>query len=614
MLELARKYFKPYRLFLILGPLAKVVEVVFDLLTPLVIAWMIDAGVLQKDISVLQKGTFLLLGFAFAGILFTLVTQKMASITSQGVGTKIRQSLFERVNQLSFLDLDSFGAPTLVTRITNDVNQVQVAVAMLIRQVIRWPILALGAIICALAINLSLGIVFLVCLPIIASVFFFVMKKQVVFFSQMQRRLDCIAQIAREGLSGTRVIRAFCREDYENARFKKASAAQVKSGMGAASLSVILNPATFLVINTSICVILWIGAREVGAGVLQAGQIMAFIGYMNQLLISIAYVANLVIIFTRAEASAKRINEVLDTVPSIDNGVGESVEKQRSLDPQSRALAQEAAQEEARIQETPAQEAALQIVLTPEAPLLSFQDVSFSFPGAQNNALSNISFKLDRGESLGIIGGTGSGKSTLANLVPRMYEATKGDVLFQGANVKTLAQPDLHAKIGFVPQHASLLSGTIRENLVWRDTHAPDEEIWSALEAAQAKDFVEAKEGKLEAEVSVDGKNFSGGQRQRLTVARALVGSPELVILDDAASALDFATDAALRRAIANLPNNPAAILISQRVATVRGADKILVLDKGRAVGYGTHAELVKDCPIYLEICRTQLREEEILA
>ena len=376
----------------------------------------------------------------------------------------------------------------------------------------------------------------------------------------------------------------------------------------------ILNPATFLVINTSICVILWIGAREVGAGVLQAGQIMAFIGYMNSLLISIAYVANLVIIFTRAEASAKRINEVLDTVPSIDNGVGESVEKQRSLDPQSRAPAQEAAQEEARIQETPAQAAALQIVLTPEAPLLSFQDVSFSFPGAQNNALSNISFKLDRGESLGIIGGTGSGKSTLANLVPRMYEATKGDVLFHGANVKTLAQPDLHAKIGFVPQHASLLSGTIRENLVWRDTHAPDEEIWSALETAQAKDFVEAKESKLEAEVSVDGKNFSGGQRQRLTVARALVGSPELVILDDAASALDFATDAALRRAIANLPNNPAAILISQRVATVRGADKILVLDKGRAVGYGTHAELVKDCPIYLEICRTQLREEEILA
>lgn len=585
MLELAHKFFKPYRLFFILGPVVKVVEVVFDLLTPLVIAWMIDAGVLQNNVEILQRGSFLLFGFAFVGILFTLAAQKMASITSQGVGTKIRYALFTHVNDLSFLDLDTFGAPTLVTRITNDVNQVQVAIAMLIRQVIRWPILAIGAIICALAINLSLGIIFLVCLPIIVAVFFFVMKKQVYFFSQMQHRLDRIAQIAREGLSGARVIRAFCREDYEEARFKKASAAQAKSAMSAASLSVILNPATFLVINASICFILWTGALEVGVGVLQPGQIMAFIGYMNQLLISIAYVANLVVIFTRAEASAKRINAVLDTLPSIDTGTTITPEspEENATDPSS-------------------------------VPLLSFKDVSFAFPGAQKSALSHITFSLKRGESLGIIGGTGSGKSTLANLIPRMYEATTGEVVFQGENVREISLSGLHSKIGFVPQHASLLSGTIRENLVWRDTHASDAEIWNALAAAQARDFIEAKEEKLEASVAVNGRNFSGGQRQRLTIARALVGNPDLIVLDDAASALDFATDAALRRAIAHLPNHPAAILISQRVATLRGADRIMVLDKGRAVGYGTHEDLVKNCPIYLEICKTQLREEEILA
>lgn len=583
MLQLARKFFGPYKVFLTLGPLAKVVEVVFDLLTPLVIAWMIDAGVVSDNVDVLFVGGGLLILFALLGILFTLVTQKMASITSQGIGTHIREALFVHVNRLSFQDLDALGSSSLLTRITNDTNQIQLATAMLIRQVIRWPILAVGAIVCALILSPILGLIFVICLPIIALLFYFIMKRQVTFFQAMQLWLDKVGLLVAENLSGVRVIRAFCREKLQSARFEEATKELERSGTHAAGLSAILNPATFLVINGGICFILWLGATQVGAGTLQAGQVMAFIGYLNQLLIAIAYVANLVVIFTRAEASAQRINTVLDWEPSVDRG-GEALSSSRTTNTNERLN------------------------------LLAFSNVSFSYQGTSADALRNISFTLRRGERLGIIGGTGSGKSTLANLIPRMLEPTQGTISFDGIDTATLSQAALHGRIGFVPQHASLLSGTIRENLVWRNREASDEELWKALEVAQAADFVKQKAGQLESPVSIDGKNFSGGQRQRLTIARALVGKSDLIVLDDSASALDFATDAALRKALKDLPSHPAAILISQRVATVRDADKILVLDKGCAVGYGTHQELVKKCPIYLEICRTQLREEEILA
>lgn len=579
MLQLARRFFGPYKAFLTLGPIAKVVEVIFDLLTPLVIAWMIDAGVVSNDVHVLFAGGGLLILFAMLGILFTLVTQKMASITSQGIGTHIREALFAHVNLLSFQDLDSLGSSSLLTRITNDTNQIQVACAMLIRQVIRWPILAVGAIVCALILSPTLGLIFVICLPVIALVFYFIMKRQITFFQAMQMWLDKVGLLVSENLSGVRVIRAFCRENLETKRFKEATAELARSGTRAAGLSAILNPATFLVINGGICFILWLGAKQVEAGSLQPGQVMAFIGYLNQLLVSIAYVANLVVIFTRAEASAQRINTVLDWKPSVARG--------------GNALPMPAHTSEEQ---------------------LSFLDVSFAYPGATVNALNNISFTLQRGERLGIIGGTGSGKSTLANLIPRMLEPTQGTVSFEGIDAASISQESLHESIGFVPQHASLLSGTIRENLTWRDSEASDKELWEALKVAQAAPFVRQKEGQLEASVTIDGKNFSGGQRQRLTIARALVGKPNLLVLDDSASALDYATDAALRKALKNLSSHPATILISQRVATVRDADKILVLDKGNMVGYGTHQDLVKTCPLYLEICRTQLREEEILA
>lgn len=579
MLQLARRFFGPYKAFLTLGPIAKVVEVIFDLLTPLVIAWMIDAGVVSNNVHVLFAGGGLLILFAILGILFTLVTQKMASITSQGIGTHIREALFVHVNHLSFQDLDSLGSSSLLTRITNDTNQIQLACAMLIRQVIRWPILAVGAIVCALILSPTLGLIFVICLPVIALVFYFVMKRQVMFFQAMQMWLDKVGLLVAENLSGVRVIRAFCRENFETKRFREAAAELARSGTHAAGLSAILNPATFLVINGGICFILWLGAMQVEAGSLQPGQIMAFIGYLNQLLVSIAYVANLVVIFTRAEASAQRINTVLDWKPSVGRGGND-----------------------------------LPIPAYTSEEQLTFLDVSFAYPGATVNALNNISFTLQKGERLGIIGGTGSGKSTLANLIPRMLEPTQGTVSFEGIDAASISQKSLHESIGFVPQHASLLSGTIRENLTWRDSEATDKELWEALKIAQAAAFVKKKEGQLEAAVTIDGKNFSGGQRQRLTIARALVGKPNLLVLDDSASALDYATDAALRKALKNLSSHPATILISQRVATVRDADKILVLDKGNMVGYGTHQDLVKTCPLYLEICRTQLREEEILA
>lgn len=579
MLQLARRFFGPYKAFLTLGPIAKVVEVIFDLLTPLVIAWMIDAGVVSNDVHVLFAGGGLLILFAILGILFTLVTQKMASITSQGISTHIREALFTHVNRLSFQDLDSLGSSSLLTRITNDTNQIQLACAMLIRQVIRWPILAVGAIVCALILSPTLGLIFVICLPVIALVFYFIMKRQVTFFQAMQMWLDKVGLLVSENLSGVRVIRAFCRENLETKRFKEASAELARSGTRAAGLSAILNPATFLVINGGICLILWLGAMQVEAGSLQPGQVMAFIGYLNQLLVSIAYVANLVVIFTRAEASAQRINTVLDWKPSVARGGN-----------------------------------ALPVSAHTSEDQLTFLNVSFAYPGATVNALNNISFTLQRGERLGIIGGTGSGKSTLANLIPRMLEPTQGTVSFEGIDAASISQESLHESIGFVPQHASLLSGTIRENLTWRDSEATDKELWEALKVAQAAAFVKQKEGQLETAVTIDGKNFSGGQRQRLTIARALVGKPNLLVLDDSASALDYATDAALRKALKNLSSHPATILISQRVATVRDADKILVLDKGNMVGYGTHQDLVKTCPLYLEICKTQLREEEILA
>lgn len=589
MIELLRRFGGKFRRYMVIGPACKLIEVIFDLLTPLVIAQMIDKGIGAHDVNAVIHYGMLLAAMAVIGISFTLVCQKMAALTSQGMGTDIRGALYQHINKLSYAELDRFGTPSLITRITNDVNQVQLAVALGVRMLIRWPFLAVGSMVAALAIDLKLGIIFLICTPAIGLVFWFVMARCIPYYKQLQAKLDRIALICREGLSGARVVRAFVREDHERERFAQAADDQAHTAIAVGKLSSILNPVTFLVMNLGVCAILWVGGIQVDVGELTQGQVMAFVNYMTQTLTSIVYVANLVVVFTKASASASRINEVLNCVSSIADENNEPV----------------ALPEPGNVAPVPA---------------LSLSHASFSFGAGAANAVSDVTLELPMGKTLGIIGGTGSGKSTLVSLIPRLYDASTGSVSVMGADVRTWPLDQLRRVVATVPQRASLVSGTIRSNLTWRDEAATDEELWAALDMAQASEFVRNKPQGLDAPVEAGGKNFSGGQRQRLTIARALVGSPQILIMDDSASALDFKTDAALRHAIHERSVRGAAegglplttVIVSQRVSTVRDADMICVLDHGSVAGLGTHDELYATCQLYREICQSQLRREEL--
>ena len=589
MIELLRRFGGKFRRYMVIGPACKLIEVIFDLLTPLVIAQMIDKGIGAHDVNAVVHYGMLLGAMAVIGISFTLVCQKMAALTSQGMGTDIRGALYEHINKLSYAELDRFGTPSLITRITNDVNQVQLAVALGVRMLIRWPFLAVGSMCAALAIDLKLGMIFLVCTPAIGLVFWFVMARCIPYYKQLQAKLDRIALICREGLSGARVVRAFVREDHERERFAQAADDQANTAIAVGKLSSILNPVTFLVMNLGVCAILWVGGIQVNVGELTQGQVMAFVNYMTQTLTSIVYVANLVVVFTKASASASRINEVLNCVPSITDEGNQPVAlpKPGNVAP---------------------------------VPALSLSHVSFSFGAGAANAVNDVTLELPLGKTLGIIGGTGSGKSTLVSLIPLLYDASTGSVSVMGADVRTWPLDQLRHVVATVPQRASLVSGTIRSNLTWRDESATDEELWAALDIAQASEFVRNKPQGLDAPVEAGGKNFSGGQRQRLTIARALVGSPQILIMDDSASALDFKTDAALRHAIRERSVRGAAegglplttVIVSQRVSTVRDADMICVLDHGSVADLGTHDELYASCQLYREICQSQLRREEL--
>lgn len=589
MIELLRRFGGKFRRYMVIGPACKLIEVIFDLLTPLVIAQMIDKGIGSHDVSAVIHYGMLLAAMAVIGISFTLVCQKMAALTSQGMGTDIRGALYEHINKLSYAELDRFGTPSLITRITNDVNQVQLAVALGVRMLIRWPFLAVGSMCAALAIDLKLGIIFLICTPAIGLVFWFVMAHCIPYYKQLQAKLDRIALICREGLSGARVVRAFVREDHERERFAQAADDQANTAIAVGKLSSILNPVTFLVMNLGVCAILWVGGIQVNVGELTQGQVMAFVNYMTQTLTSIVYVANLVVVFTKSSASASRINEVLNCVPSITDEGNQPVAlpKPGNVAP---------------------------------VPALSLSHASFSFGAGAANAVNDVTLELPLGKTLGIIGGTGSGKSTLVSLIPRLYDASTGSVSVMGADVRTWPLDQLRRVVATVPQRASLVSGSIRSNLTWRDEAATDEELWAALDMAQASEFVRNKPQGLDAPVEAGGKNFSGGQRQRLTIARALVGSPQILIMDDSASALDFKTDAALRHAIRERSMRGAAkgglplttVIVSQRVSTVRDADVICVLDHGSVAGLGTHDELYATCQLYREICQSQLRREEL--
>ena len=589
MIELLRRFGGKFRRYMVIGPACKLIEVIFDLLTPLVIAQMIDKGIGAHDVNAVVRYGVVLAAMAVIGISFTLVCQKMAALTSQGMGTDIRGALYGHINKLSYAELDRFGTPSLITRITNDVNQVQLAVALGVRMLIRWPFLAVGSMVAALAIDLKLGMIFLICTPAIGLVFWFVMARCIPYYKQLQAKLDRIALICREGLSGARVVRAFVREDHERERFAQAADDQANTAIAVGKLSSILNPVTFLVMNLGVCAILWVGGIQVNVGELTQGQVMAFVNYMTQTLTSIVYVANLVVVFTKASASASRINEVLNCVPSITDEGNQPVALPESGD-------------------------------VAPVPALSFSHASFSFGAGAANAVNDVTLELPLGKTLGIIGGTGSGKSTLVSLIPRLYDAGAGSVSVMGADVRTWPLDQLRHVVATVPQRASLVSGTIRSNLTWRDESATDEELWAALDMAQASEFVRNKPQALDAPVEAGGKNFSGGQRQRLTIARALVGSPQILIMDDSASALDFKTDAALRHAIRERSVRGAAegglplttVIVSQRVSTVRDADMICVLDHGSVAGLGTHDELYTTCQLYREICQSQLRREEL--
>lgn len=589
MIELLRRFGGKFRRYMVIGPACKLIEVIFDLLTPLVIAQMIDKGIGSHDVSAVIHYGMVLGAMAVIGISFTLICQKMAALTSQGMGTDIRGALYEHINKLSYAELDRFGTPSLITRITNDVNQVQLAVALGVRMLIRWPFLAVGSMCAALAIDLKLGIIFLICTPAIGLVFWFVMARCIPYYKQLQAKLDRIALICREGLSGARVVRAFVREDHERERFAQAADDQAHTAIAVGKLSSVLNPVTFLAMNLGVCAILWVGGIQVNVGELTQGQVMAFVNYMTQTLTSIVYVANLVVVFTKASASASRINEVLNCVPSITDEDNEPVTL-----PEPGNVA--------------------------PVPALSLSHASFSFGAGAANAVNDVTLELPLGKTLGIIGGTGSGKSTLVSLIPRLYDANAGSVSVMGADVRAWPLDQLRHVVSTVPQRASLVSGTIRSNLTWRDEAATDEELWAALDMAQASEFVRNKPQGLDAPVEAGGKNFSGGQRQRLTIARALVGSPQVLIMDDSASALDFKTDAALRHAIRERSVSGAVegglplttVIVSQRVSTVRDADMICVLDHGSVAGLGTHDELYASCQLYREICQSQLRREEL--
>jgi ATP-binding cassette subfamily B multidrug efflux pump len=578
MLRLAR-FLKPFRKEVILGPIFKLIEAIFELIVPLVMAKVIDVGVATGDGGyVLRMGGLMLL-LGLVGLACALTCQYFAAKASQGFGTRVRNALFDHINALGYEELDRLGTSSLITRVTNDVNQLQVAVAMLIRLAIRAPFLAIGAIVMAMLLDLKLSVVFLVTAPLIVLILYAVMSRSIPFYRLIQRKLDRVALITRENLAGVRVVRAFSKQGREAARFEAVSDDLAETAVRVGKISALLNPLTYLTINLAVVALLWFGGLRVNVGGFTQGQLIAFTNYMSQILLALVVVANLVVIFTKAAASAARVVEVFDTQPAVTEA-----------------------------------EATPGLAPTPGAPRVAFQDVSFAYGGQGRGALERLSFAIQPGQTVGVIGGTGAGKSTLAQLVARAYDPTSGQVLLDGHPLPQYPLDELHRRVGVVPQRAVLFTGTIASNLRWGNPDAPDEALWQALSIAQAADFVRDLPGGLESPVAQGGQNFSGGQRQRLTIARALVQQPDILILDDSASALDFATDAALRQALRRETRGMTVLLISQRAASLQHADQILVLDDGRLVGVGSHGDLFQHCPVYREICLSQMDAQEAQA
>lgn len=568
-----KKYLFRYKKELVLGPFFKLWEAVFELIIPLVMAKIIDVGIASRDVGYVLRLGGVILGLAAVGFCSTLVCQYIAAKASQGVGTDLRNDMFRHINTLSHGEIDRLGTSSLITRLTNDINQYQMGVAMLIRLAIRTPFLVIGSAIMALTIDVWLSLVFFAAIPLIAVALFFIMAKASPMYVTVQRKLDRVSLLTRENLSGSRVIRAFSKQRQAEQTFSDAVEDQTAAAVRVARISALMNPAAYAIMNLAIVAIVWFGGYRVFDGALSQGQIIAFVNYMMQILAALLAMANIILIFTKAAASAQRIADVFDTKPSVVSGANQAVS------------------------------------VTGEAPVVRFKDVCFSYSATGENALTDISFDLNLGQTLGIIGATGCGKSTLVQLIPRFYDVTSGTVEVDGIDVRQYDLQVLRKKIGMVPQSAVLFSGTIRSNLLWGNESASDEDLWQALRIAQAEDFVRSFGG-LDRKVLQGGKNLSGGQRQRLTIARALVRHPRILILDDSSSALDYATDLALRSAIRKISEQMAVIIVSQRAASILSADHILVMSNGQIEGRGTHEQLLEFCAEYRQICESQLSQE----
>lgn len=572
-----RRFLKDYKKECIIGPICKLVEAILELFVPLVMAKIIDVGVKNGDSGYVIKMGGLLVLLAALGLSFALVCQYWASKASQGFGTKVRSALFAHINSLSHAELDKLGTPSLITRMTNDINQVQQSVAMSIRLLTRAPFIVAGALVMAMTINLKMSVIFFISALLIAVTLYFVMSKSIPIFTAMQKKLDKIGLISRENLSGNRVIRAFSKQKTEKERIDNATEDLAKTSIRVSRLSALLSPVTYAVTDLAIVAVVWLGAMNVnnGSGML-SGDIIALVNYLTQILLAMIVVANLVILLTKASASAKRIDDVFKTQPSV-------VEKNHDN---------------------------IKIFSDNDTPKIKFSDVSFTY-GDGADELSNISFEIKRGQTVGIIGGTGSGKSTLIGLIPRFYDVKSGSVSVDGVDVKEYPFLQLRGQMGIVPQQSVLFSGTVRDNMKWGNKNATDEEIIKALKIAQAYEFVSKLPKGLDSYVEQGGKNFSGGQKQRLCIARGIAANPKILILDDSFSALDFATDAALRKALKENTENMTVFILTQRCSTIRNADLILVMDDGELAGQGTHEELFDSCETYRDICLSQLSETE---
>jgi len=571
-------YLKDYKKESILAPLFKLLEAFFELMVPLVMANIIDYGISNRNMGYIGKMGLLLLLLGVVGLASSITAQFFAAKAAVGFSTQLRQALFDHIEDLSFTDIDKAGTSTMITRMTSDVNQVQSGINMTLRLFLRSPIIVFGAMIMAFTIDVKCALIFVVAIPLLSVVVFGIILSTIPMYKKVQSKLDQVLGITRENLTGVRVIRAFHQEAKEADRFRENNEALSATQIFVGKISACMNPVTYIIVNGAIIALIYTGAVQVNIGNLSQGEVVAIINYMNQILVELVKLANLIVTMTKALACAERVASVFDIgadaayVGAQDQKLADKVDK--------------------------------------SAPFLDFKHVSLTYQGAGAPTLQDMNFTVNRGDTVGIIGGTGSGKTSLVNLIPGFYPATEGEILLEGRDIKTMGDEELRGRIGVVPQKAVLFKGTIRSNLQWGKPDATEEEMWRALELAQASEVVDGKPGKLDATVAQNGKNFSGGQKQRLTIARALVRNPEILILDDSASALDYATDAKLRAAIRTLEDKTTTFIVSQRASTIRHADKIIVLDDGEIAGMGTHDELLKDCTVYQEIYYSQYPEQ----